>query len=154
MNDKLRDARLTLVYIYEWLVDGAKHTAVLLPIDAANGVILEETEDGSGILRGLTISGGFVHIPLEGITNHFQSWWKLWRDDGRGGVKGEYTDDENRVGRQASEDVGRSKRWDENGEYKRAKSVDRPSEDAKRVYHKDKRPKRYSDDEDNKNWWD
>ncbi len=139
VNDKLNNFKLTLVYIYEYVIEGKQQTVVLQPIDAANGVILEETFEGSGILRGLQVSGGLVHIPIEGITNHFQSWWKLFADDGRGGVKGEYTDDEDRVGRKASNDVGKKHRWDENGEYKHAREVDRPSPDAKRIYHKDKR---------------
>jgi hypothetical protein len=147
MKNSLQDFKLMLVYIFEYIVEGKKHSVVLKPIDAANGVILDEVPGQPGLMRGLLVSGGTVHIPIEGITNHFQSWWKLWSDDGRGGVKGSYTDDEERVGNQAARDVGRPGRWDENGCYTHAKEVDRPSEDAKRIYHKDKRPDKYRDDD-------
>lgn len=146
MQSQLKDLQSMLVYIFEYIVEGKKHSVVLKPIDAANGIVLDDVPGQPGIVRGLTVSGGTVHIPIEGITNHFQSWWKVFRDDGRGGVRGEYTDDEERVGRAASEDVGKKGRWDEEtGEYTRAREVERPPEDAKRIYHKDKRPEQYRD---------
>jgi len=148
MQANLNDFKQVLVYIFEYIVEGKQYSVVLKPIDAANGVILDEVPGQPGIMRGRLVSGGTVHIPIEGITNHFQSWWKLFTDDGRGGVRGEYTNDVDRVGRRASEDVGKKGRWDEEtGEYKRAREVDRPPEDAKRIYHKDKRPERYRDDD-------
>ncbi|MBW4475121.1 MAG: hypothetical protein KME45_32790 [Stenomitos rutilans HA7619-LM2] len=154
MKSTLKDLKLMLVHIYEYVIEGKQHSAVLKPIDAANGVILEETFDGSGIMRGLLVSGGTVYIPLEGITNYFQSWWKLFSEDGRGGRKLIYTDDEDRVGDQASREVGKRGCWDDDGCYTKAEETDRGSSDSRRNYPKDKRPERYKDDGEDKNWWD
>ncbi|MBW4474068.1 MAG: hypothetical protein KME45_27390 [Stenomitos rutilans HA7619-LM2] len=145
MKWNLKDLQLTLVHIYEYTVAGKQHTAVLKPIDAGNGVILEETFDGSGIMRGLLVSGGTVHIPLEGITNYFQSWWRLFANDGHGGRRTIYTDDEERVGNEAVRDYGKRGSWDEDGCYTKAEETDKGSSDSRRNYPKDKRPDEYKD---------
>lgn len=47
----------TLTYILHFLVGEQERTLLLQPIDAANGVILEETSEDSGIVRGKSIYG-------------------------------------------------------------------------------------------------
>lgn len=145
MKDKLHDLKLVLVYIYEYIVEGKKHSVVLKPIDAANGVILEETFDGSGIMRGRSVSGGLVHIPIEGITNHFQTWWRKQTDEGGQGHRSWWLDDEV-AGNHAYSDLDDESKWDENGCHKEIEGRETLPDDAK--------SSRIIRGDGDRNWWD
>lgn len=55
-----------LVYLLEFLLNGEKRWVLLRPIDAANGVILDDRDD-NGIMHGLTLGGRNVEIPFQHI---------------------------------------------------------------------------------------
>jgi len=55
-----------LVYLLEFLLNGEKRWVLLQPIDAANGVVLDDRHD-NGIMHGLTLGGRQVEIPFQHI---------------------------------------------------------------------------------------
>jgi hypothetical protein len=55
-----------LVYILKFLVNGEPRSVLLRPVDAANGVILDDPED-NGIMRGVTLGGCTIKIPFTHI---------------------------------------------------------------------------------------
>lgn len=52
-----------LVYLLEFLLNGEKRWVLLQPVDAANGVILDDRDD-NGIMHGLTLGGRAIEIPF------------------------------------------------------------------------------------------
>lgn len=68
-------AQLTeaVLYILDFLVDGEKQKVILQPVDPSYGVIMEETEDGSGIMKGLLPTGKPIFIPMPQIL-HIEEW--------------------------------------------------------------------------------
>lgn len=54
-------------YVLEFLLGTEHRTVLVQAFDAANGVILEETAEDSGIMRGRLLSGGKVEIPFPQI---------------------------------------------------------------------------------------
>lgn len=54
-------------YVLEFLLGTEHRTVLVQAFDAPNGVVLEETADGSGIMRGRLLSGGKVEIPFPQI---------------------------------------------------------------------------------------
>lgn len=54
-------------YVLEFLLGSEPRTVLVQAIDAPNGVVLEETADGSGMMRGLLLGGGKIEIPFPRI---------------------------------------------------------------------------------------
>ena len=57
-----------ITYILHFLnATGQQRNLLLQPIDAGNGVILEETYDGSGIVRGQSVYGTNFEVKFDQI---------------------------------------------------------------------------------------
>jgi hypothetical protein len=120
---------LMLVYILEFSHNGEQRSVVLRPIDVANGVILEETTETSGISRGRLLSGGLLEIPTAAITNVFSSWWKVDNKTNKG-HETFYVDDAV-VETKVENAQNNPDRWDENGALKGVEGVEKLPKDAK-----------------------
>ena len=64
MKSSLNDL---LIYVLEFLLEGERRSVFCRPVDASNGVVLEETSDGSGIMCGVLLGGKTFEIPLPQI---------------------------------------------------------------------------------------
>lgn len=129
MKETLQDFKLMLVYVLEFVVNCKQRSLTLIPIDAANGVIMEETREGSGTMRGLLVSGGEFKIPAAAITNVFASWWKCTERTNRG-VDNYYVDDAV-VERKVERAVDDPKKWDDDGCLKDVKGRDQLPKDVR-----------------------
>lgn len=120
-----------LVYIMKFVLNGQPRSLVLQPIDAANGVIIEETSDGSGIYWGKTIGGSRVEVPVESVTHVFASWWKVSDNFGGNGNQTIHTNSEDLIDDHVRLKQDDPKAWDEHGELKTVKGEDKPPEGGK-----------------------
>lgn len=123
MKDTLQELKGLLVYVLEFVVDGQPRSVMLRPIDAGNGVILEETSEDSGVMRGKLVSGGVCEVPAVAITNVFASWWKVDHVTNQG-HKTIYVDDAV-IEKKVESAVDDPKKWDENGALKGVEGKDR-----------------------------
>jgi len=64
-----------LVYIIELILAGQPRSLAVIPVDAANGVILDAPE-GSDFYEGKSLSGSNFKILIAAVTNVFATWWK------------------------------------------------------------------------------
>lgn len=109
---------------------GDRPCAVLVYPDA-DGSVMSELKEGSGIMVGRLVSGGLVHIPMDAIIHVF-AWWKHILNTGNG-QKTVYRSDRN-MNEVAESLSGNDESWDEDGTLKNVEKVDKPPKDAKRVY--------------------
>lgn len=94
MKSTLHEVAGMLVYVFEFVIGGEKRSVILKPLDAANGLIVEETFPDSGIYYGESITGRRVEIPVPAVTNCFASWWKIsTKNFGGNGWKTVYGDE-------------------------------------------------------------
>lgn len=130
MKEHLHDATQVLVYVLELVIAGQLRSVILQPIDPDNGVVLEESADGSGIMRGRLVSGGLLEIPAAAIKNVFPQWWKKTDNQSGQGSKGWWMDDEV-VEKHATNDIGNASKWDENGCHKEIEGREKLPDDVK-----------------------
>ncbi|MDX2215290.1 MAG: hypothetical protein SFY66_18645 [Oculatellaceae cyanobacterium bins.114] len=62
-----------VLYVLDYLVEGEKKRTILQPVDAEYGVILEETSDGSDLMRGLLANGKRIFVPMSQVL-HVEEW--------------------------------------------------------------------------------
>lgn len=110
-------------YIVEFLHNGVEKHVELVPM-TPDGQILEESSDGCGIYRGQLVSGGFIQIPVEAVTNVFAIWWLFTENNGRG-HDSYHTSDDEVIERRLLKDLDNPDKWDsETGEHKTIRGSD------------------------------
>jgi hypothetical protein len=62
-----RSLKSLMVYALEYLHNGLTLTAHLIPVDAGNGVIMDDA--GDGFMMGRLTTGGNIRVSLENIVN-------------------------------------------------------------------------------------
>lgn len=64
MKYDFRQFASTLVYILRYMMNGRERSILLRPIDASNGVIMDDIDD-NGIMHGLTLGGNRIELPFK-----------------------------------------------------------------------------------------
>jgi hypothetical protein len=128
MLPTLRDK---LVYILQFVLNGQPRSVALLPLDAANGVIIEETFEGSGVYWGRTVGGTRVEVPVASVTHIFASWWKVTENFSGNGYKTVHTNSDEWVEEHVTRKQDDPKAWDKDGVLKNVEGEETPPPDAK-----------------------
>lgn len=81
-----------LAYCVEFLVGGEAQSVLILP--QADGSVMTSIHPDSDIMQGLLPSGGTVQIPIDSITNVFQSRYNVTANWGGNGHSGRWMDEE------------------------------------------------------------
>lgn len=101
-----------LVYIIELILAGQPRSLAVVPVDAANGVILDAPE-GSDFYEGKSLSGSNFKIPIAAVTNVFASWWEVKNKTNQGHDTWHLSDDA--ISDYVEANQGKPDRWSENG---------------------------------------
>lgn len=72
--------RTKLIYLFRYLEDGLTRSAMIYPVDAANGCIMDEVPGTDGLMRALTTSGKELRVNLEHIVS-FAIFDVHWRNN-------------------------------------------------------------------------
>jgi len=126
----MKDFMEQLTYRVEFLLNGQLRSVVLVPLDAANGVIMDDPTN-NGYYNARTLAGSNIQIPVAAVTNVFASWWKVSTNDFGGNGNKVYHAQTDWVEGYVEDKMDDPKAWDkETGELKGVEGEDHPPPDT------------------------